>query len=93
MVLATPDFLTTRDQWVYFRSPFGHLPAQVLLKLLLQRSPPRLLIAAAWSGLRSVPEHRSRGAHPHHSRSFTTVSLTSFRFCLCSTQKPRKSSS
>ena len=74
MVLATPNFLTTRDQWVYFRSPFGHLPAQVLLKLLLQRSPPRLLIAAAWSGLRSAPEHRSRGAHPHHSRSFTTVS-------------------
>jgi hypothetical protein len=33
VVLATPNFLTTRDQWVYFRSPFEHLPAQVLLKL------------------------------------------------------------
>jgi hypothetical protein len=80
VVLATLDFLTTRDQWVYFRSPFGHLPAQVLLKLLLQRLPPRLLIVAAWSGLRSAPEHRSRGAYPHHSRSFTTVLVTSFHF-------------
>src|SRR6202040_3658069 len=42
------------------------------LELLLQRSPPRLFTAAAWSGLRPAPESRSRGACPHLSRSFTT---------------------
>ena len=40
--------------------------------LLLQRSRPRLFTAAAWSGLRPAPESRSRGAHPHLSRSCTT---------------------
>src|SRR5262249_32295717 len=56
------------------------------LKLSLQRSPPRLLIAAAWSGLRPAPESRSQGACPHLSRSFTTVCVTSFRSSLQHTE-------
>ena len=68
---------------VHFRSSFGHSPAQGLaLNFLLQRSPPWLFTAAAWSGLRPAPESRSRGARPHLSRSFTTVlHLLSFRLC------------
>jgi hypothetical protein len=50
---------------------------KVFLELLLQRSPPRLFTAAAWSGLGPAPESRSRGALPHLSRSFT-ASSTSF---------------
>jgi hypothetical protein len=42
------------------------------LELLIRRSPPRLFTAAARTGLRPAPESRSRGAVPHHSRSFTT---------------------
>ena len=42
-------------------------------KLLLQCSRPRLLTAAAWSGLGPAPESRSRGARPHLSRSCTTL--------------------
>src|SRR6266481_3601640 len=49
----------------------AHLP-KVFLELSLQRSPPRLFTAAAWSGLGPAPESRSRGAVPHLSRSFTT---------------------
>ena len=49
-----------------------HTCSRSCLELLLQRSPPRLLTAAAWSGLRPAPESRSRGACPHLSRSFTT---------------------
>src|SRR6202011_1492219 len=40
--------------------------------LLPQCSPPRLFTAAAWSGLGSAPENRSRGANPHLSRSLST---------------------
>ena len=47
------------------------------LALLLQRSPPRLLIAAAWSGLRPAPESRSRGTYPHQSRSLSTRFISS----------------
>jgi hypothetical protein len=50
----------------------GFIPA-----LLLQRSPPRLFTAAAWSGLRSAPESRSRGALPHLSRSLPTRFVSS----------------
>ena len=39
----------------------------------LQRSPPRLLTAAAWSGLEPAPESRLRRVHLHLSRSFCTV--------------------
>jgi hypothetical protein len=56
------------------------------LKLFLQRSPPRLLTAAAWSGLRSAPESRSRGALPHLSRSFTTLLAISFLLSLQHTE-------
>ena len=41
-------------------------------ELLFQRSRPRLLTVAAWNGLGPAPESRSRGAHPHLSRSCTT---------------------
>jgi len=51
------------------------------LALLLQRSPPRPFTAAAWRGLRSAPESRSRGAHPHLLHSFTTY-LPPFRLSL-----------
>src|ERR1035438_5104697 len=47
LVLTTLDFLTTRLRRVYFRSSLGCTPAQVFLALFLQRSPPRLLTAAA----------------------------------------------
>src|SRR5689334_15307301 len=54
-----------------------HTCSRYLLELFLQRSPPRLLTAAAWSGLRPAPESRSRGAHPHLSRSLSTRSIRS----------------
>src|SRR5262245_5853113 len=41
-------------------------------ELLFQRSRPRLLTVAAWNGLGPAPESRSRGAHPHLSRSCKT---------------------
>ena len=68
-------FLTTRLRWVHFSSSLGCTPARVVLALFLQRSPPRLFTAAAWSGLGSAPESRSRGAYPHLLRSllFTRI--------------------
>ena len=48
---------------------------KVLPELCLQRSRPRLLNAAAWSGLRPAPESRSRGAIPHHHRSFSAQNI------------------
>ena len=48
LVSTTLDFLTTRLRKVHFRSSLGCPPAQVFLVLFLQRSPPRLLTAAAW---------------------------------------------
>src|SRR5215472_15393159 len=48
LVLTTLDFLTTRLRKVHFRSSLGCAPARVFLALFLQRSPPRLLTAAAW---------------------------------------------
>ena len=44
-------------------------------ELLIPRLPPQLFTAAARTGLGPAPEHRSRGALPHLSRSFTTLSL------------------
>src|SRR5271165_7622354 len=64
-------FLTTRLRRVHFRSSFGHPPARVSPELFIRRSPPRLFTAATRTGLRPAPESRSRGAVPHHSRSFT----------------------
>ena len=37
-----------------------HTCSRSCLELFLQRSPPRLFTAAAWSGLRPAPESRSR---------------------------------
>ena len=54
-----------------------HTCSRSCLELLFQRSPPRLFTAAAWSGLRPAPASRSRGARPHLSRSFTTLSSAS----------------
>ena len=71
LVSATLKFLTTRHRRVHFRSSFGHPPAWVSPKLFIRRSPPRLFTAATRTGLRPAPESRSRGAVPHHSRSFT----------------------
>src|SRR6266700_3133936 len=48
-----------------------HTCSRSCLELLLQRSPPRLFTAAAWSGLRPAPASRSRGTCPHLSRSST----------------------
>ena len=94
LVLVTPDFLTTRHRWVYFRSSFGRTPAR-------GRAPSFCSNAhhlghwtkAAWSGLRPAPESRSRGARPHLSHSFTTPVLpyaTLLSLCLCGTLHPNE---
>jgi hypothetical protein len=64
-----------------------HPPGLIRPELRLQRSPPRILDAAAWSGLESAPESRSRGADPHLPRSFTTPLAGRFQpfLSLCST--------
>ena len=59
-----------------------------------QRSRPRLLTAAAWSGLRPAPESRFRRAYLHLLRSCTTAVIRScslLSICLCSTLIPNKS--
>jgi hypothetical protein len=53
-------------------------PARSYFGLLIQRSRQRLLNAAAWTGLEPAPESRSRGAHPHLSRSLSTRSVVHF---------------
>ena len=70
------------EGFTFVRLSDVHLP-KVLLELFLQRSPPRLFTAAAWSGLRPAPESRSRGALPHLSRSFTTQISVHTRLFLC----------
>jgi len=59
-----------------FVSP-THTCSRYFLELFLQRSLPRLLTAAAWSGLRPAPESRSRGANPHLPHSLSTRSVHS----------------
>ena len=54
---------------VCFRSPLRTAPAGMVSRLLLQRSPPRLLAEAACSGLRPAPDCRPRGTCPHLSYS------------------------
>src|ERR1700688_1014727 len=55
-------------------------PNESYFGLLIQRSRQRLLNAAAWTGLEPAPESRSRGAHPHLSRSLSTRSVVHFEF-------------
>ena len=65
----------------------------IMPQAFLQRSRPRLLTAAAWSGVRPAPESRSRRAYLHLSRSCTTaivVACFPLSICLCSTPRPRK---
>ena len=59
------------EGFTFVRLSDAHLH-EIDLALFLQRSPPRLFTAAAWSGLRPAPENRSRGAAPHLSRSLST---------------------
>src|SRR5258708_14565086 len=78
LVLTTLGILTTRHRgFTFVRLPDAYL-RQLLLALLLQRSPPQLFTAAAWSDLRSAPESRSRGAVPHLSRSLSTWLFSSY---------------
>src|SRR5271154_5626472 len=59
------------EGFTFVRLSDAHLH-EIDLALFLQRSPPRLFTAAAWSGLGPAPENRSRGANPHLSRSLST---------------------
>jgi hypothetical protein len=54
---------------VRFRSPSSISPAGLQSEPWLQRSPPRLLTAAACSGLSSAPDRRARRALLHLSLS------------------------
>ena len=79
----TPGFddavhVTTLHRWVHFRSSLGCIPIRSIPRTWLQRSRPRLLSEAAWSGLGPAPESRSRGANPHRHRS---LSAQNFRSC------------
>src|SRR6516225_1670977 len=83
------------EGFTFVRLSDAHLH-EIDLALFLQRSPPRLFTAAAWSGLGPAPETRSRGANPHLSRSLSTrwsVHHELLSVCACSTLNPRKSNS
>jgi hypothetical protein len=74
---------------VCFRSAFGRPPAPVIPGLLTQRSPPRLLTAAARTGLGPAPESRSRWARHHLPRSCTSRLFVHFENsfpCVCGTR-------
>jgi hypothetical protein len=47
------------------RSPLSTLPARIIVPAFPQRSPPRLLTAAACGGLGSAPDCRTRRAFLH----------------------------
>ncbi len=57
---------------VRLHSSSRHAPDAVTPRLFSQRSPPRLLTAAAWDGLKPAPASRLRGAYPHLSCSYDT---------------------
>ncbi len=57
---------------VRLRSSSRRSPDAVTPRLFPQRSPPRLLTAAAWGGLKPAPASRLRGAFPHLSCSYGT---------------------
>ena len=72
------------------RSSLECSPTRISFGFLIQRSPPRLLNAAAWIGLGPAPESRSRGARPHLSCSLSPRSVVHCKLpsmCICS--KPR----
>ena len=74
---------------VCFRSAFGRPPAPVIPGLLIRRSPPRLLTAAARTGLGPAPESRSRWACHHLPRSCKSRLFVHFENsfpCLCGTR-------
>src|SRR6476620_4289354 len=76
------------------RSSLECSPARISFGLLIQRSPPRLLNVAAWTGLEPAPESRSRGARPHLSRSLSPRSVVHCKppsVCICSTPRIRLS--
>src|SRR5205085_6681528 len=64
------------------RQQAGHMiaidhPSEFCSKLLNPAGRPHMN-AAAWTGLEPAPESRSRGAHPHLSRSLSTRSVVHF---------------
>src|SRR5215470_9423719 len=66
-------FFSTRHRRVRFRSSPGRTPARSHAPSFCSNAHDHgFLPAAAWSGLGPAPESRSRGAHPHLSRSCTT---------------------
>lgn len=88
LVLATSRVFDASSR-VYLRSSLGCPPARILFGLLIQRSPPHLLNAAAWTGLGPSPESRSRWTYHHLSRSLVTrlgLHTVSPSVCLCSTR-------
>ena|SRR5947209_20566696 len=64
--MKVPPGPSVFEGFTFVRLSDAHL-LEVFLELFLQRSPPRLLTAAAWSGLRPAPESRSQGPSPHHA--------------------------
>ena len=61
---------------VRLRSPLSTVPAGIIVLAFPQRSPPRLLTAAACGGLRSAPDRRTRRALLHLSYSCAPPILT-----------------
>src|SRR2546429_1074507 len=62
-------FVSMRQQWYRTCSSSRRSPDPLVAGLLPQRSPPRLLTAAACGGLSSPPARRARRANLHHWHS------------------------
>src|SRR5713226_7210883 len=62
-------FVSMRQQWYRTCSSSRRSPDPLAAGLLPQRSPPRLLTAAACGGLGSPPARRARRANLHHWHS------------------------
>src|SRR4051812_30585409 len=61
---------------IHALSPCRSVPAGIIVPAFPQRSPPRLLTAAACGGLRSAPDCRTRRALLHLSYSCAPPVLT-----------------
>ena len=72
LVSTTLKFLTTRLRRVHFRSSLGCSPARVFSRFSYNAHHHGSLPQRLGGGLRPAPESRSRGAHPHLSRSLFT---------------------